>query len=152
MDCKCPKIGVLGDFGGVNWIFIFLDPKGHLLMPKHAFWHITRHNRPTGLTRTRYWGTKKIMASAAIFDFQLLFFYHTALLGIRLRLCMPNFIMIGLAVQKLLAFLFSIGNALKVPKNWGFWRFWRCKLNFYLSRPQRAPPCAKTRILTYHSP
>jgi len=33
---------------------------------------------------------------------------------------MPNFIMIGLTVQKLLAFLFFIGNALKVPQNWVF--------------------------------
>jgi len=55
--------------------------------------------------------------------FLFFIFEHTALLGIRLRLCMPNFVMIGLTAQKLLAFLFSNGNALKVPQNWGFWRF-----------------------------
>jgi len=64
------------------------------------------------------------MVSAAILDFQFCFiFQHTALLGVRIRLCMPNFVTIGLTVQKLLPFLFSTGNALTVSTNWGFWRF-----------------------------
>ena len=57
------------------------------------------------------------MASAAILDFHFIFiFERTALLRVDHRLCMPNFIMIGLTVQKLLAFLFFIVNALQVPK------------------------------------
>jgi hypothetical protein len=42
---------------------------------------------------------------------------------VRIGVYMSNLIMIGLTVQKLLAFLFSIGNALKVPQNWGFGGF-----------------------------
>jgi hypothetical protein len=65
---------------------------------------------------------------------------------------MSNLIMIGLTVQKLLAFLFSIGNALKVPQNWVLGDFRGENCNFYLSKPQKAPPWPKTRVLTYHSP
>ena len=63
-----------GYFGGENLKFRFLDPKRHLLGPKHAFWRITRQNRSTDLTRARCRGTQKIMASAAILDFQLFWF------------------------------------------------------------------------------
>jgi hypothetical protein len=46
---------------------------------------------------------------------------------VRIGVYMSNLIMIGLTVQKLLAFLFSIGNALKVPKI-GVWvDFWGVK-------------------------
>jgi hypothetical protein len=61
--------------------------------------------------------------------------------------------MIGLTVQKLLAFWFSIGNALKVPQNWCFggdFRGENCIM--YLSKPQKAHPLTKTRVLTYYSP
>jgi hypothetical protein len=37
-------------------------------------------------------------------------------MAVSIRVYMSNLIMIGLAVQKLLAFLFSIGNALKGTK------------------------------------
>jgi hypothetical protein len=40
-----------------------------------------------------------------------------------IRLSISNLMKIGLTVQKLLAFLFSIGNALNGPKNWGFGGF-----------------------------
>ena len=104
------------------------------------------------MTMARYRGTQKIMASAAILDFNFfLIFEHTALLGVRIGLCMPNFVMIGLTVRKLLPFLFSIGNALKVPKNWCFFAILGVKTYISLSRPQKAP-CAKTLVLTYHSP
>jgi hypothetical protein len=73
-------------------------------------------------------------------------------LGVRLKLCVTNFAMIWLMVQKLLAFLFSIWNALKVPQNWGFGDFGGENWNIYLSKPQKAPPWAKPRVLTYHSP
>ena len=53
------------------------------------------------------------MESATILDFDFIFiFEHTALLRVRIRLCMPYFVTIGLTDQKLLAFVFSIGNAL----------------------------------------
>jgi hypothetical protein len=64
----------------------------------------------------------------------------------------PNFVTIGLTVQKLIAFRFATGNALKVPKDWGFGDFRGENRNIYLSKPHRAPPGAKTRVLTYHSP
>ena len=52
-----------------------------------------------------------------MFYFLFLFFSIRHFLGVRVRLCMPNFVRIELTVQKLLAFMFFIGNALKVPKN-----------------------------------
>jgi hypothetical protein len=64
----------------------------------------------------------------------------------------PNFVTIGLTVQKLIAFRFATGNALKVPKDWGFGDFRGENWNIYLSKPQKAPTCAKPRVLTYHSP
>jgi hypothetical protein len=51
---------------------------------------------------------------------------------ISIGVSVSNLIMIGLTVQKLLAFLFSIGNALKVPQNWGFGDFRGVNCNFYL--------------------
>ena len=46
----------------------------------------------------------------------LLVFHHKAHFLVSIGLHMSNLIMIGHTVQKLLAFLFSKGNALKVPK------------------------------------
>ena len=95
---------------------------------------------------------KKIMASAAILDFQFFDFWAYCNLAVHVRLCVPNFIMIGITAKTLLAFLFSIWNALKVHKNWGFDVFWGENLNIYLFEPQKASPCAKTRVLTFYSP
>ena len=50
MHWKYQKLGFLGILGVKTEICIFLNPKRHLLTPKHAFWHITRPNRSTGLT------------------------------------------------------------------------------------------------------
>ena len=65
---------------------------------------------------------------------------------------MSNFMTIGLTVQKLLAFTFSIGNALKVPKIGVLGDFRGENCNIYLSKPQKALPGPKTRVLTYYSP
>ena len=67
------------------------------------------------------------------------------------RLCVPNFVMNRLTVKKLLVFLFSIGNALKVLKNWGFGDFWSENWNMHVSEPHLARPRAKIRILMYYS-
>jgi len=40
----------------------------------------------------------------------------------------------------------------KCPKIGVFGDFWGENWKIYLSRPQKAPPCAKPRVLTYHSP
>ena len=56
------------------------------------------------------------------------------------------------AVEKLLRFLFSIGNALEVPKIGVFGDFRGENGNMYLSESQKAPPYAETRVLTYYSP
>ena len=50
---------------------------------------------------------------------------------------------IGLTVQKLLAFTFSIGNALKVPKIGVLGDFRGENCNIYLSNPQRVTSWAE---------
>ena len=57
----------------------------------------------------------------------------------------------SLMVQKLLAFTFSIGNALKVPKIGVLGDFRGENRNIYLSNPRKAPPWPKTRVLRYYS-
>ena len=47
-------------------------------------------------------------------------FEHTALLGVGVRLCMPNFIMIGLTVQKLLAFFVFHRKCIESAQKLGF--------------------------------
>ena len=69
------KFGVLAILGVKTEIFIFLNPKRQLHVPKHAFWRITRRNRSTGLTRALSQGTNKIMVLAAILDFQIFVFW-----------------------------------------------------------------------------
>ena len=81
------------------------------------------------------------MASGGHLGFSyFLFFEHTTLLTVSSRLYMPNLMMNGLTVQKLLTFLFAIGNALKVPKIWVLGHFRGENCNIYLSRPQNVPP------------
>ena len=60
-----------------------------------------------------------------------------------------KFGMIGFTVQKLLRFFFPFGNALRVPKNWGFGGFRGDNLKFYSPKPQRALPYPETRLLVY---
>ena len=60
------------------------------------------------------------MASGGHLGFSFFFiFRHMAHFCVNIRVYMSNFVTIGLTVQKLLAFTFSIGNALKVPKKLG---------------------------------
>ena len=80
---KVPKNSFVAILGAKTEIFrpIFLNHKGQLLLPKHAFWRITRQNRSTGLTRALSPGTQKIMPSAAILDFQLFDFWAYCTFG-----------------------------------------------------------------------
>jgi len=146
MYWKCPKNCVLAILRVKTEIFIFLNHTRHLLVPKHAFWRIARLKRSTGLTRAILW----CLRPSWIFNF--LIFENSALLGFRLKLCMSNFVMIGHTVKTLLACLFFIGNVLKVPPKLCFGDLKGENWNIYLSEPHKAPPCAKTRILTYRSP
>ena len=92
------------------------------------------------------------MAPAAILDFEIRVFDTVMLLRLCTRLNMWSLNVLWSAVKKLLRFLFSIGNALEVPKIGVFVDFRGQNWNLYLSEPQKAPPCAKTRVLTYYSP
>ena len=83
--------------------------------------------------------------------FIFVIFHHMAHLSASIRVYMSNFMTIGLTVQKLLAFTFSIGNALKVPKIGVFRDFRGENRNIYLSNPRKAPPWPKTRVLRYYS-
>mgnify|MGYP003471465568 CR=1 FL=1 len=81
------------------------------------------------------------MASGGHLGFSFfVIFHHMAHFSASIRVYMSNLIMIGLTVQKLLAFLFSIGNALKCPKIGVLGDFRGENCNIYLSKPQNAPP------------
>jgi len=68
--------------------------------------------------------TGEKMASGGHLGFStFLIFHYMANIVLSIRLSISNFMKIGLTVQKLLAFLFSIRNALNGPQNWGFWGF-----------------------------
>ena len=92
------------------------------------------------------------MASGGHLGFSIFFiFRHMAHFCVNIRVYMSNFVTIGLTVQKLLAFTFSIGNALKVPKIGVLGDFRGENRNIYLSNPRKAPPWPKTRVLRYYS-
>ena len=153
MHWKCPKIGVLGDFGGENWnIYLSRPQKGpHWAKPRVLTYHTPKSTHGFDLGAIQR-NTKNNVVGGHL-GFSIFWFCeYTALFGIGHRLYMPNFIMIWLTVQKLLEFLFSIWNALKVPQNGVFGDFRGENWNIYLSKPQKAPPGAKPRVLTYHSP
>ena len=84
------------------------------------------------------------MASGGHLGFSIFFiFRHMEHFCVNIRVYMSNFMTIGLTVQKLLAFTFSIGNALKVPKIGVLGDFRGENCNIYLSKPQKAPLCPK---------
>ena len=88
------------------------------------------------------------MASGGHLGFSIFFiFRHMTHFCVNIRFYMSNFVTIGLTVQKLLAFTFSIGNALKVPKIGVFGDFRGENCNIYLSNPKKASPGPKTRVL-----
>ena len=92
------------------------------------------------------------MAPSAILDFEIRYSDTAALLGVWRWSNLWSLTVLRSAVEKLLRFLFSIGNALEVPKIGVFGDFGGQNWNLYLCEPQKAPPCAKTRVLTYYSP
>ena len=92
------------------------------------------------------------MAPSAILDFEIRFSDTALLLCLCSGLNLWSLTVVRSAVEKLLRFLFSIGNALEVPKIGGFVDFGSENWNLYLCEPQKAPPCVKTRVLTYHTP
>ena len=92
------------------------------------------------------------MAPAAILDFEIRVFGSMHLLDMWSGWYMWSLTVLGSADEKLLRFLFSIGNALEVPKIGVLGDFRGQNWNMYLSEPQKAPPCAQTRVLTYYSP
>ena len=63
------------------------------------------------------------MAAGGHLVFQISWFPVTRSLRMWSWCCMSNLVKIGLMVQKLSTFFFPIGNALRVPQNWGFWGF-----------------------------
>ena len=91
------------------------------------------------------------MAPSAILDFEIRFSDTALLLCLCSGLNLWSLTVLRSAVEKLLRFLFSIGNALEVPKIGGFGDFWGDNWNLYLSEPKKAPPCVKTRVLTYNT-
>ena len=94
----------------------------------------------------------KKMASGGHLGFStFLIFQHIAHMMVNIRLYVSNLMPIGPTVQKLLAFWFSIGNTLKVPKIGVLGDFRGENNKIDLSKPQRAHRWLKTRILTYHS-
>ena len=68
------------------------------------------------------------MAAGGHLVFQISWFPVTRSLRMWSWCCKSNLVKIGLMVQKLSTFFFPIGNALRVPQNWGFWGFWGWKL------------------------
>ena len=128
-----PQNGVLAILGGETEIFIFLNPKRQRAKIN------TRSDVSLAKIGPRVWPghnpdeQTKLWCRRPSWIFKFLIFEHTTLLGVGVRLCMPNFIMIGHTAQKLLVFMFFIGNALKVPQNWGFWRLWGWKLKLLSS-------------------
>ena len=92
------------------------------------------------------------MAPAAILDFEIRVFDSMRLLVMRSGWYIWSLTVLWSAVEKLLQCLFSIGNTLEVPKIGVLGDFRGENWNMYLSEPQKAPPCAKTRVLTYYSP
>ena len=89
---------------------------------------------------------------AAILDFEIRVFGTAVLLGISRGINLWSLTALWSAVEKLLRFLFPIGNALEVPKIGVFGDFRGQNWNLYLSEPNRAPHSAKTRVLTYYAP
>ena len=72
---------------------------------------------------------------AAILDFQFGHFRGNRLWGTPTGTCTPNLVKIRLTVRKLLRKLISIGFALKVPQNWGFWPILGQNLGTNISHP-----------------
>ena len=92
------------------------------------------------------------MAPSAILDFEIRYSDTAALLGVWRWSNLWNLTVLRSAVEKLLRFLFSIGNALEVPKIGVFGDFGGQNWNLYLCEPQKAPPRVQTRVLTYYTP
>ena len=111
------KLGFWGILGVKTIKFIFLNPQRHILGPKHAFWRITRPNRSTRLIMARCRAAKKMASGGHLGFSTFLIFHYMAHIVVSIRLSISNLMKIGHTVQKLLAFVFSIGNALKLPKN-----------------------------------
>jgi len=145
---KVPQNWVFCDFRG--WKFknlTFWTPKGTSLCQN------TRLDVLLVQIGRRVWPErysekhKKLRRRRPSWIFKFLIFEHTTLLGVRIGLCIQNFVMIGLTAQKLLVFMFSIGNALKVPPKWGFWRFYGWKLkNLSFWTPKGPSLCQNTRF------
>ena len=91
------------------------------------------------------------LAPAAILDFEIRVFGWVSLLDMRSGWYLWSLIVLRSAVEKLLKFLFSVGNALEVPKIRVLGDFRGENWNMYLSEPKKAPPYAETRVLTYYS-
>ena len=92
------------------------------------------------------------MAPSAILDSEIRFSVATLLLSICKGLNLWSLASPRSTVEKLLRFLFSIGNALEVPKIGVFGDFGGQNWNLYLCKPQKAPPRVQTRVLTYYTP
>ena len=121
---NCPKIWVFAILGGEAEIFIFLYPQGiSLCQNTHFDVLLVQIKRSTGLTMALSRGTKKWRRRPSWIFF---YYYFWA--------CCT---FVGLTVQKLLAFSFSIGNALKVPKIGVFGDFMGENWNMYLSEPHK---------------
>jgi hypothetical protein len=127
MHRQWAKYWGLGDFMGENCNIYLSRPQKALPGPKtrvltyyspksvYAFDYNPDLNRPKNGVRRPSWFSIFVIL------------HHMEHFVVRIGVYMSNLIMIGLTVQKLLAFLFSIGNALKVPQNWGLVDFWGVK-------------------------
>ena len=92
------------------------------------------------------------MAPSAILDFEIRFSDTALLLCLCSGLNLWSLTVLRSAVEKLLRFLFSIGNALEVPKM-AFLGIWGGEnWTLYLCEPQKAPTRVQTRVLTYYTP
>ena len=92
------------------------------------------------------------MAPSAILDFEIRFSDAALLLGMCRGLNLWSLTVLRSAVEKLLRFLFSIGNALEVPKIGVLGDFMGHNWHMYLREPQKAPQSVKTRVLTDRAP
>ena len=92
------------------------------------------------------------MAPSAILDFEIRFSDNGLLLSIRRGLNLWSLTVLWSAIEKLLRFLFSIGNALEAPKMGVLGVLGGKNWTLYLCEPQKAPPRVQTRVLTYYAP
>ena len=153
MRWKCPKFGFLAILRWKLKYLSFRTPKGTSL------WQNTCLDVSLAKIGPRVWPGRvpvehKNNGVGGHLGFStFLIFEHRALLGVRLRLCLPNFVTIGLTVQKLLTFLVFHRKCIESAPKLGFLAILGVKTEIFIFlNPQKAPPCAKTRVLTYHSP